>query len=187
MATNPHSEVNVHDQAKLSLVTNDRWPRKRTASSLKSRIVSTAFALIALILVVRFLPPATRTAQANGPSARASVAPADLKISEVQINRPSGSDVFYLDGMITNGGKRSVSGATAEVDLLGPTGELLTTMQAPMVGMAQGGVGVVGNEFARHPITPGEVRFFRVAVKNVPPQWNHEVPQLKIVAVSSPQ
>jgi hypothetical protein len=187
MATNPRSELNVRDRARLSLVTNDPRSRKRTARSLKSRIVSTAFALIALILVVRFLPPGTRTAQANGPSPHVAVAPSDLKITEVQVTRPSGSDLFYLDGMVTNAGKGAVAEAAAEVDFLSPNGDLLTTMQAPMMGMAQGGVGVVGNEFARHPITPGEVRFFRVAIKNAPPQWNHEVPQLKVVAVSSPQ
>jgi len=50
--------------------------------------------------------------------------------------------------------------------------------------MAHGGTDLIRDEFARNPISPNEVRFFRVAVEQVPANWNHEVPALKIVAVS---
>jgi hypothetical protein len=149
--------------------------------------VSTVLALIALVLVVRFLPPSGRVAQATAPAAHVAAAPTDLTLGEMQLNRPSGSEIVYLDGMITNSGKGVISGATAQVDFLDASGKLVASTEEPLVGMAQGGVGVVGNEFARHPVLPGEARFFRVAVKNAPPLWNHEVPHLKIVTVKSPQ
>jgi hypothetical protein len=51
--------------------------------------------------------------------------------------------------------------------------------------MAHGGTDLVRNEFSRNPIQPNEMRFFRVAVEQVPPTWNHEVPELKIVEVKA--
>ena len=51
--------------------------------------------------------------------------------------------------------------------------------------MAHEGTDIVGNEFARNPIGPNEMRFFRVAVENVPPNWNHEIPDLKITELKA--
>jgi hypothetical protein len=58
-------------------------------------------------------------------------------------------------------------------------------IRKPLAGMSKGGVGAVGNEFSRNPIGPQEVRFFRIAVENVPAAWNHEVPDLKILEVKA--
>ena len=56
-----------------------------------------------------------------------------------------------------------------------------------MVGMSHGGTDLVGNEFARNPIKPKQMRFFRIAVpvEDVPPAWNHEVPELTIIDVKA--
>jgi hypothetical protein len=64
-------------------------------------------------------------------------------------------------------------------------GNLVASVQKPMVGMSRGGVDVIPNEFARNPIQPNEMRFFRLAVEQVPPAWNHEIPELNIVQVKA--
>jgi hypothetical protein len=56
-----------------------------------------------------------------------------------------------------------------------------------LVGIGHGGTDSVDNEFARNPIKPNEMRFFRVAlaVEEIPPTWNQEVPDLTIVEVKA--
>ena len=113
-------------------------------------------------------------------------APTDLHFSGVQINQPSGGNALYVDGMVTNAGKGRVSAATAQVDFYDGRGTLVASIQSPLVGVAEGGTDMMRNEFARNPIGPGEMRFFRVAVERVPSDWNHEAPALKPVAVRPP-
>ena len=160
--------------------------KQRRSSSLKSRLVSTAIALAVLALVLRYLPSETRNAQARTSRPAVQEAPADLHFSGVQVSRrPAGEDALYVDGMVTNAGKGRVSAATAQVDFYDGRGTLIASVQSPLVGIAHGGTDIVRNEFARNPIGPGEVRFFRVAVQNVPPDWNHEAPALRPVAVTA--
>jgi|SRR5271165_592029 len=183
MATNPRS--NVSDRTNLAVVSRGRRAQRRGSTSLKGRLASTAIALLTLLLVVRFLPPGARTAQATAPSAKVAVVPADLNISDLQVSEAAGGEALYLDGLVSNGGRGVVTGATAEVEFHDRQGAVVGSVQEPLVGMAHGGTDLIRNEFQRNPVTPGEMRFFRVAVERVPPQWNHEVPNLKIVSVTS--
>ena len=78
-----------------------------------------------------------------------------------------------------------MSAATAEVDFYDAHGATVASVQKPLVGMAHGGTDLIRDEFDRNPIGSKEMRFFRIAVENVPPTWNHEVPELKLVAVTA--
>jgi len=51
--------------------------------------------------------------------------------------------------------------------------------------MSHGGTDLVPNEFARNPIKPKGMRFFRIAVEDVPLTWNHELPELTIIDVKA--
>ena len=62
---------------------------------------------------------------------------------------------------------------------------MVASVQKPLAGMCHGGTDLIRNEFARNPIKPNEMRFFRIAVDEVPPSWNHEVPELKIVEIKA--
>lgn len=175
----------MSDRTNLAVVSRRRRVQRNANRSLKGRLASTAIAILVLVIVVRYFPPAGRTAQATAPSVKAVASPADLKVDELQVSKPAGEEALYLDGLVSNVGRGVVTGATAQVDFHDVKGALIASEQEPLVGMARGGVDLVSNEFARNPVTPGEVRFFRVAVKQAPPQWNHEVPGLKIMSVTS--
>lgn len=182
MATNPRTTIS--DRAQLTVVNPGRRV-KMQSSSLKRRLVSTAIALVALILVLRYLPSQTRNAQARETQAIALEATSNLHFSGLQITRPLASDAIYVDGMVTNSGTERVKAATAQVDFYDAQGAVVASVKAPLVGMSHEGTDIVENEFARNPIGPNEMRFFRVAVKNVPPNWNHEIPDLKIAELKA--
>jgi hypothetical protein len=183
MATNPRTTIS--DRAQLTVLSPGRRNQQRQSISLKGRLISTGIALVVLGLVLRYLPSQTRNAQARTtqPPVAVQGAPGDLHFSGVQISEAPGGETVYVDGLVTNQGKAQVSGATAQVDFYDSRGTIVASVQKPLVGMAHGGTDLVKNEFARNPIGSNEMRFFRVAVENVPPAWNHEVPQLKIVEI----
>jgi len=147
-------------------------------------LISTVIALMVLVLVLRYLPPGSRDAQAHVKPTAVQAAATDLHYSDVLMSKAPSGEALYLDGLVTNTGKAAVTGATAEVQFVDAQGQVIASVQKPLVGMAHGGTDLIRDEFARNPISPNEVRFFRVAVEQVPANWNHEVPALKIVAVS---
>jgi hypothetical protein len=185
MATNPRATIS--ERGPMTVVSPGSRAKQRQSKSLNRRVISTCVALVALALVVRYLPSGTRNAQARTtqPPVAVQVAPTDLHFSGVQMSEAPGGEVLYLDGLVTNEGSARVIGATAQLDFSDAHGAVVASVQKPLVGMAHGGTDLIKNEFARNPIGPSEMRFFRVAVENVPPTWNHEVPQLKVVEVNA--
>lgn len=181
MATNPRNTLS--ELPGPALISSRRRVKLRRSGSVRGRLLSTAVTLVVLVLVVRYLPPGTR--QSPMQHAAVHAAPGALQFSDVQLSKAPDGEALYVDGLVTNMGKAAVRGAIAEVDFLDAQGQVVATLQKPLVGMAHGGTDLVQNEFSRNPIASREMRFFRVAVDQVPVGWNHEVPALKIVAVNA--
>ena len=149
------------------------------------RVLTTLAAVLLLIIVLRFFPPAARTSDVQASHSTTLTLTGDLQLSGVQLSRAADGTELYLDGMVKNAGDSKVTGATAEVGFHDAQGKLVATVQKPLVGIAHGGTDLVRNEFARNPIAPNEMRFFRIAVEDVPPTWNHELPELAIVDIQA--
>ena len=185
MATHPQSSVS--ERPELTRMSGRRG-RSRPSTSMKTRLISTAIALVVLALMLRYLPAGNKKAQAKTPATTASAVqatPADLHLGSVQMSETVGGEALYLDGRVTNDSSERVTGAIAQVTFSDIQGHPVTSLRKPVVGMSQGGVGVVRNEFSNNPIGPNETRFFRVAIDQIPSTWNHEVPELKIIEVKS--
>ncbi|MGA9565909.1 MAG: FxLYD domain-containing protein [Candidatus Korobacteraceae bacterium] len=178
----------VGERADLTLVSNRRRPKLQQSNLLGRRFLWTVVALVALGVVLRYLPVRSSKASTLRPTAgTATPTPADLRLSGVQISRPPGGGALYVDGLVTNAGSARITGATAEVQFHDAQGNLIASVQKPMVGIAHGGTDLIANEMARNPIKPNEMRFFRVAVEveDVPPGWNHEIPELIVVDIKA--
>ena len=173
------------ERANLALVSSGRRRKQSRSTPLATRVTLTLAALTLLVVVVKFLPVGSKNAQVQAAPRVAQAAPTDLRLSAVQISRATGGDALYLDGLATNTGNGRVRGATAEVGFLDAQGNLVASVLESLVGMTRGGTDVVPNEFARNPIKPNEMRFFRIEVKEIPPAWNHEVPTIKIVDIKA--
>ena len=182
MVTNPRSRIS--ERPDLALVRPERKSRLKTPRKLTGRVISTLLALVVLAVVLRYLPPGARNSRVQAARTQAQVAPEDLQLGDLQLSLTPGTGALYIDGVLTNGGQATVTGATMQVDFLDAQGKLISSAQRPIVGMAHG-TDLIRNEFARNPILPSEMRFFRVAVDQVPPEWNHEVPVVKVVAVQT--
>ena len=185
MATNPRSTIS--ERTDLALTQDNRKKTAKSQRSLMGRLVSTAVALVVLAAVLRYLPPGSRSAQAHAGSVPIAALPADLQLGSLQMSEaPDGEALYlYVDGVVRNTGTAAVTGATVEVDFHDAQGKVISGVEKPIVSMAHGGTDMIGNAFARNPIQPNEMRFFRVAIDQVPPAWNHEVPELKVVEVKA--
>jgi hypothetical protein len=183
MVTNPQSTIS--EPPDLAVVGPERAKKPKSSGKLTARIISTLLALVVLAIVVRYLPPASRNAQAQAEQTPLTETPEELQLSSLQISLTPANEALYIDGVVTNTGQGSVTGATMQVDFLDGQSNIVSSVQKPMVGIAHGGTDLIRNEFARNPVLPNEMRFFRVAVDQIPPTWNHEVPILKVVAVKA--
>jgi hypothetical protein len=185
MVTNPRSRISAH--ADLAVVRPERAKKPKSSKKLMARVVSTLLALLALAIVLRYMSPTSRNGQAQAQAEQSTVAasPEELQLSGLQISLTPANEALFIDGVVTNTGHGSVIGATMQVDFLDAQGKIVSSIQKPMVGIAHGGTDLIRNEFARNPVQPNEMRFFRVAFEEIPPTWNHEVPILKVIAVKA--
>jgi hypothetical protein len=174
----------IRGRANLRLVASNRKPQRK-AALLARRIATTLAALLLLVLVLRFLPPRSRTVDVQATGTTAPASPADLRVSGLQISQQGVGEPLYLDGVVTNAGAGRIKGASADVEFRDLHGNLVGTIETPVTGIAPGGTGAVKGEFMRNPIQPKEMRFFRIAIDQIPPEWNHEVPELKIVSIKA--
>ena len=181
------SRSHVNERRNLTLVHGGRRRKRSQARPLVGRILTTVIALLLLMIVLKFLPPVSRHSDVQaGPRTIPAVA-RDLHLSGVQISRAPDGRALYFDGLVTNTGNGRVSEASANVGFHNAQGKLIASVEKPLVGMKHGGTDLVDNEFARNPIQPNEMRFFRVAlaVEEIPPTWNQEVPDLTIIEVKA--
>jgi len=151
------------------------------------RILVTVAALLLLIIVLKLLPLVARHSDVQAGRRTIPALASDLHLSSVQISRAPDGRAVYLDGLVTNAGNGRVSEASANVGFHNAQGKLIASLTKPLVGIEHDGTDLVDNEFARNPIKPNEMRFFRVAlaVEEIPPTWNQEVPDLTIVEVNA--
>jgi hypothetical protein len=151
------------------------------------RFLTTLAALLVLIAVLKFLPPMSKHPSVQASRGAIPAAVSDLHLSGVQMTPAPDGGAFYLDGIVTNAGNARVTEAISDVGFYDAKGKPIASVREKLVGMSHGGTDLVDNEFARNPITPKEMRFFRISVsaEDVPPNWNHELPQLTIVDVQA--
>ena len=177
----------VNERPNLTLVHGGGRRKPSRAIPLVVRILTTLAALLLLVIVLKFLPPVARQSDVQAGRRTIPAVARDLHLSSVQISRAPDGRAVYLDGLVTNAGNGRVSEASANVGFHNAQGELIASVQKPLVGMQHDGTDLVDNEFARNPIKSNEMRFFRVAlaVEEIPPTWNQEVPDLTIVEVKA--
>ena len=179
------SRNHLNERTNLTLVDGGRRRKRRQSVPLIGRLLTTVAAVVLLVVVLKFFPPISRHSGVPASRGTSPAVASDLHLSGVQISRAPDGTALYLDGLVTNAGNSRVREATAEVGFRDAQGRLVASVRRPLVGMAHGGTDLIRNEFARNPITPKQMRFFRIAVEDVPPTWNQELPQLTIVDVKA--
>lgn len=79
--------------------------------------------------------------------------------------------VIYVDGAVSNRGRRAVTQVLARLRFFDSLGQLVQTESSPLLAPAAG------------PLAPGQTRPFRLGFDHVSAQWNDAPPRIEIAQV----
>lgn len=188
MATNPRiPEQKEPPRGGPTIVPKPEKPSSATPGVLLAIVT----ALLLLVAIVYFVPRAPKSV--NHAPIRATMpaqpVPGQLQISDVKMSTAPTGGALNLDGRLSNSGTTDVSGVMAEVDFPLGNGQM-AAVQAPVQGIAVSNGTNTGKitgdteDLTKAPIKPGETRPVRINVSQVPAQWNHQIPQVKVTTTT---
>ena len=160
----------------------------REATSWMPWIVAAAVVILGLgILVVvggRSTPgSATGTGMAPADPYAPKLSMSGTQMSEA--NSFSGAKVTYIDGQINNSGDRTVVAITVQVGFHNDTGQFAQRVAVPLSLIRTREPYVDTQPVSAAPIEPGQTRDFRLIFDTMPPDWNQQVPEIRIISVRS--
>jgi hypothetical protein len=189
MATNPripHDE-RPEERKEPQLVPNtDQLKPKRPGGGLPGVFAGILVAVVLLAVAIYFLP---RMPKNRPPAAAAQIpaqpVPGELQLQGMQLIAGPTDSAYYLDGNVTNTGPHSITGIVAEVKLRSSQNKVILDVQRPLQGMAMHGHNLVSDPLSKNPIKPNDTRPVRLGLDNVPSDWNHNLPDIRIVTVTA--
>ena len=178
MATNPQYQPL---QKGPQLVPELQAPAKRQFPGPLVAIVAAAAILTALIVWLPSVPNqrVATIAAAHQPQQPTGIQVqlTDLKMVPAQVG-----SAFYIDGRLINNGGGDINGVQLQAVFKGANGQVLDTQIHPVNGLQAGGR---MHDLSQAPIKPNEARPVRIYYDHSPQNWNRQMPELKVTAVTS--
>jgi Protein of unknown function (DUF2393) len=146
--------------------------------------------VILVLALLMILGRRSGPAPGVGTTGMAAPAPyaASLPISGLEMSEAtsfSGSKVTYIDGKIANTGNLTITGITVQVGFHNDLGQL-ALREAMSLNFIRTRVPYVDTEpVSAAPLKPGNTQSFRLIFDNVPPDWNQQFPEIRVIAIQS--
>ncbi len=96
----------------------------------------------------------------------------------------AGGSVTYIEGTLTNSGDRKITGARAQVTFRNSLAEITQRETLPLTVRVPNSVYVDYSTLDRAPLAPGQSRDFRITLEYVTPDWDGQIPQVKVVSIT---
>ena len=96
----------------------------------------------------------------------------------------AGGSVTYIEGTLANTGDKKVTGARVEVVFKNSLGEIVQDEVLPVMALQPDTPIVDYGPMDRAPLNPGRARDFRLTLEHITADWDGQIPQIKVVAVS---
>ena len=145
-------------------------------------IVTAALMLGAILYFMPRAPKATpgptSAAVLNGPAAGM------LQLTNPKMTPSPAGGSMYIDAMIQNTSTQVINGIVAQVRFRAQDGSVAQAVEVPVQLVQQGGARV-SQDVTSAPIKPNDTRPIRIAIDRVPQNWNHEMPEIQVSAVTS--
>jgi hypothetical protein len=145
--------------------------------------------IVVVAVVVIFIMERGRGPAAVTPiSAQADPYAASLPLSDVKMSESSnlaGGKVTYIDGHITNGGNKTVTGISMQVLFRNAANEVAQNETQTLKWIRTRDPYVDLEPVSAAPLKPGEGRDFRLIFDAVTGGWNGVYPELRIVRVDA--
>ncbi len=148
-------------------------------------IAAVAVAIMAAIVIFAFQRgrSAPKTTPANAPL---DPYVASLHLSNLAMSQSTnylGARITYLEGHIVNTGALTVTGIGVQVIFRDYTNLVTQNTTQPMKFIRARQPYVDVEPVSAAPLAPGQGRDFRLVFDGVSPQWNGQMPQLRIIQV----
>jgi hypothetical protein len=111
---------------------------------------------------------------------------ANLLIGGLQMSEAtsfSGSKVTYIDGQITNRGAQTLTAITVQVGFKNDLGQYAQRISVPLSLIRTREPYVDTQPVSAAPLQPAQQRDFRLIFDNVPPDWNLQYPEVRVISV----
>lgn len=156
----------------------------------KSGVTGTTLALIVLGLllaaIIYFMPRNPKTVPGK-PGAEVPQQPTDaqVQLEGMRMVTSPNSSALSVQGLLTNHGNQTINGLEMDILFHGQNGAVVNTEQVKVMGLKQQGNQFQVDDLTQDPLQPNATRPFRVTVDRVPQGWNHEMPEMRVVTVTS--
>jgi Protein of unknown function (DUF2393) len=113
---------------------------------------------------------------------------AKLPISGLQMSEAtsfSGAKVTYIDGQIANTGDRTLTAITVQVGFHSDVGQFAQRVALPLNLIRTRQPYIDTQPVSASPIEPGQTRDFRLIFDTVPPDWNLQFPEIRVIGIRS--
>ncbi len=148
-------------------------------------------AAILLAAIFYFMPRAPKVTRPK-PGAEVPQQPAsgvlngqDIQLQDVTMTKAPVGGSLDLQGQMSNRGNQTINGIGIDVIFHGNGGAVAGTELVPVMALKKQGDTFVQDDLVTDPLKPNDTRPFRVSVGSVPSGWDQQMPELKIVTVTS--
>ena len=140
-------------------------------------------ALVLIVLVAIGVIARSKSAQGPKPDTYA----AQLQVSNLHMATAenfAGGSVTYIEGTINNAGDKKVTGAQVQVLFKNSLNEIAQKETLPVMVVMPNTPYVDYGTLDRAPLAPHQSRGFRLTLEHVSADWDGQIPQVKVVAVT---
>lgn len=112
---------------------------------------------------------------------------ANLKFTDLTLSAATnfvGGDVTYLDGTLTNGGDKTVTGVTVDLTFHNTLNEVVQHETLKVMALSTSGPYPDILDLRSAPLGPGKSRKIRLTLEHISADWNRTAPDIKITNVS---
>lgn len=186
MATNPRTPPDPSSKQQRPEIVPPPVAQKKWPGAGPGFLFAIVVAAALIAAIVYYMPRAPKKSPPPA-GAQAPIQPIsnELQFSNLHITPGPTASQITIDGTVFNAGNRPLLGSTVQLSFLGHDGKVLGDVVKPLQGMAiQNGV-LQSDNIGTHPIPPNQTRPFRITVDNVPAGWNHQMPNMTVLTVSS--
>lgn len=195
MATNPRIPNQNEPNRRGPMLVQEP---ERPSSATPGVALAVITALLLLGAIFYFMPRAPKNEGRAPSSAESPVqpVPGQLQFQNAELTpSPTGASL-NLDGQVTNTSSSLVNGIMAEVRFPLSNGQM-ASIQRPVQGIAVGREATKGNtadtgkvtgdneDLTKAPIKAGETRPVRITVDQVPSNWNHQMPEIRLTTTTA--
>jgi hypothetical protein len=113
---------------------------------------------------------------------------ANLQISELKMSESeslAGGKSTFIDGRVRNSGNQTVTGVTVQVVFQNDEGLSPAVETLPLTLVRTREPYVDTQTVGAAPLKPGDEREFRLIFESIPTNWNHQIPEVRIIQVES--